>query len=139
MPETSQLPALLKLKNRLSTSDFTELLDVLTAVCNKLDDEVGWKSFDFEAFRKGIEICKLFPEDPLVALLRYEPGASVPKHQHKGLETILVLEGEQSDEHGNYSAGSLVLNPEDSIHSVWSNTGCVVLIQWERPVLFLED
>ena len=63
----------------------------------------------------------------------------VPKHQHKGLETILVLEGEQSDELGNYSAGSLVLNPEGSIHSVWSNTGCVVLIQWEKPVLFLGD
>ena len=71
--------------------------------------------------------------------MRYEPGASVPKHQHKGLETFLVLEGEQSDERGNYPAGSLVLNPEDSIHSVWSNTGCVVLIQWERPVLFLGD
>ena len=68
----------------------------------------GWKSFDFEVFRKGIEICRLSPEEPVVALLRYEPGASVPKHQHKGLETILVLEGEQSDERGNYPAGSLV-------------------------------
>ena len=99
----------------------------------------GWKSFDFEVFRKGIEICRLSPEEPVVALLRYEPGASVPKHQDKVLESIMVLEGEKSDERGNYPAGSLVLNPEDSIHSVWSNTGCVVLIQWERPVLFLGD
>ena len=63
----------------------------------------------------------------------------MPRHRHTGLETILVLDGVQSDESGDYPAGSLILNPEGSTHSVWSTGGCVVLIQWDRPVQFLED
>ncbi len=73
-----------------------------------------------------------------MALLRYAPGASVPRHRHAGLETVIVLDGEQSDERGSYPAGSLVLNAEGSAHSVRSEGGCVVLIQWQRPVELLE-
>lgn len=98
----------------------------------------GWRDCRFEPFRDGVERCLLRAEDPVVALLRYSPGASVPRHRHRGLETILVLEGRQSDERGSYGAGTLVLNPEGSSHRVWSETGCVVLIQWQRPVEFLE-
>ena len=92
----------------------------------------------FETFRRGVDIHYLKPEAPIVALLRYAPGACVPLHRHTGLESILVLEGAQSDERGTYPKGSFVLNPEGSEHSVWSDTGCVVLIQWERPVEILE-
>jgi anti-sigma factor ChrR (cupin superfamily) len=99
----------------------------------------GWRDMAFEPFREGVEICHLRRSDPALALLRYAPGAAVPRHVHTGLETILVLEGAQSDEQGCYEAGALVLNPEGSIHSVWSETGCTVLIQWERPVQILED
>jgi anti-sigma factor ChrR (cupin superfamily) len=63
----------------------------------------------------------------------------VPRHRHTGLETILVLDGTQSDERGDYGAGTLILNPTGSAHSVWSDPGCVVLIQWDKPVQFLED
>lgn len=98
----------------------------------------GWQSMTFEPFREGVEICWIRRADPGVALLRYAPGASVPRHLHTGLETILVLDGSQSDETGTYEAGDLVLNPEGTTHSVWSDYGCVVLIAWERPVQFLE-
>ena len=40
---------------------------------------------------------------------------------------------------GDYAAGALVLNPEGTRHSVWSEGGCTVLIQWERPVRLLDD
>jgi anti-sigma factor ChrR (cupin superfamily) len=98
----------------------------------------GWRAAAFEPFREGVEIVWLRRDPPAVALLRYAPGAAVPRHRHAGLETILVLDGAQSDERGDYAAGALVLNPEGSVHSVWSDEGCVVLIQWERPVEFLE-
>ncbi len=98
----------------------------------------GWADCAFGPFREGVEICLLRDTDPQVALLRYRPGARVPRHRHRGLETILVLDGAQSDERGTYAAGTLVLNPEGSVHSVWSDPGCVVLIQWERPVELLE-
>ncbi len=99
----------------------------------------GWRARPFAPFREGVEISEIAAGEPAVALLRYAPGASVPRHLHEGLETILVLDGVQSDERGDYPAGSLVLNPVGSVHSVWSGPGCVVLIQWARPVRFLDD
>lgn len=99
----------------------------------------GWRDLTFEPFRDGVEICLLGEGDgPQWALLRYSAGASVPRHRHTGLETIIVLDGSQSDAHGTYSAGTMVLNPEGTCHAVRSETGCVVLIQWERPVEFVE-
>jgi anti-sigma factor ChrR (cupin superfamily) len=92
----------------------------------------------FEPFRDGVEICHLWRGSPDVALLRYAPGASVPRHRHTGLETILVLSGSQSDETGYFSVGSIVFNPTGTEHSVWSDEGCTVLIQWEKPVEFLK-
>lgn len=97
----------------------------------------GWETARFAPFREGVEIARLHGGPPQVALLRYAPGAEVPAHLHRGLETILVLQGSQSDERGIYAEGSLILNPEGTSHRVWSEDGCVVLIQWTLPVEFL--
>jgi anti-sigma factor ChrR (cupin superfamily) len=97
----------------------------------------GWEDAAFVPFREGVEIARLHDGPPSVALLRYAPGAGVPAHLHRGLETILVLQGSQSDERGEYPQGSLILNPEGTSHRVWSDKGCVVLIQWTLPVEFL--
>ncbi|MBJ3775490.1 cupin domain-containing protein [Acuticoccus mangrovi] len=99
----------------------------------------GWHDAAFVPMREGVEIATLVAGEPAVALLRYAPGASVPRHRHTGMETILVLEGSQSDDSGRYGTGALVINPEGSIHRVWSEDGCVVLIQWTRPVEMLEN
>ncbi|MBB3320209.1 MULTISPECIES: cupin domain-containing protein [unclassified Rhizobium] len=102
----------------------------------------GWKELEFGPFRKNVTIHWIRPfedDQPGVALLKYEAGASVPHHRHEGLETILVLEGVQSDEAGNYGRGRYVVNAPGTEHSVWSDTGCVVLIQWDRPVTILEE
>ena len=101
----------------------------------------GWRTLSFAPFRPGVEMCKLVDggaEGASVAVLRYAAGASVPRHLHQGLESVLVLEGSQSDEHGCYRSGSIVFNQAGTEHSVWSEEGCVVLIQWERPVLIYE-
>jgi len=99
----------------------------------------GWRDLPFEPFRPGVEICRLLDGEPAIALLRYAPGASIPRHRHSGLETVLVLDGAQSDESGRYEAGTFLLNTEGSSHSVWSEEGCVVLVQWHRPVAFLGE
>lgn len=98
----------------------------------------GWQTAPFGPFREGVHIHTIWSGQPEVALLKYDPGASVPRHRHTGLETILVLSGSQSDERGTYRTGDLVMNPEGSEHSVWSDEGCVILIQWERPVEIYE-
>jgi anti-sigma factor ChrR (cupin superfamily) len=96
-------------------------------------------SLRFQELRDGVEIHVLHeaPDSSRVAILRYRPGAEVPPHRHEGYEYIYVLEGEQSDERGSYGAGSFVVNEPGLSHRVSSKTGCVVLIIWQRPVVFL--
>ncbi|RUU63476.1 allophanate hydrolase, partial [Mesorhizobium sp. M7A.T.Ca.TU.009.01.1.2] len=55
----------------------------------------GWRGLAFEYFRDGISVHWLLkggPVEPSVAILKYRSGASVPRHRHVGLETIVVLE-----------------------------------------------
>nr|WP_272210328.1 cupin domain-containing protein [Marinicella sp. W31]MDC2876196.1 cupin domain-containing protein [Marinicella sp. W31] len=99
----------------------------------------GWRDLPFEPFRDGVDVHYLWQveEGPVWAFLRYQPGASVPEHLHTGLETIIVVDGVQSDESGTYGTGSVICNPPGTRHSVWTDEGCVVFIQWERPVEIL--
>ncbi len=96
-------------------------------------------SLTFNDLREGVEIHVLHeaPDGARVAILRYRPGAEVPTHRHEGYEYIYVLQGEQSDERGSYGVGSFVVNEPGVSHRVRSETGCVVLIIWQRPVVFL--
>ena len=84
----------------------------------------------------GVSLPTFFPGILLIFIFYYVLGvAPAPLGRS---ETILVLDGSQCDENGTYAAGTMVLNPEGSIHSGWSRDGCVILIQWERPVRILE-
>jgi hypothetical protein len=65
----------------------------------------------------------------VTSLVRYEPGASFPAHNHPGGEEILVLEGIFSDEHGDWPAGTYLLNPEGFSHSPFSQDGCLLLVK----------
>ena len=98
----------------------------------------GWSQLCFAPFREGIAISSLLEGSPAIAVLRYDPGARVPLHEHVGLEMILVLDGAQTDEKGTYGQGDMVINPVGSRHSVWSDDGCVVLLYWAEPVKFIE-
>ena len=92
-------------------------------------------------FRDGIDIYRLYGDGtsgPAAALLRFHPGARVPLHEHTGYEHILVLAGSQVDENGSAAAGALIINPPRTQHSVLSETGCIVLAIYEKPVAFLE-
>lgn len=93
----------------------------------------------WEPFRAGIEISRLYGDGnagPAAALLRYQPGASVPWHRHTGYEHVLILQGAQTDLNGVHQAGTLVINPPGSRHTVLSEQGCLALVIWEKPVLF---
>lgn len=101
--------------------------------------EIG--DLDFQPFRDGVQKARLFfdPSDGAeVAVLRYAPGAAVPRHRHAGREFLLVLEGSQEDEDGVYAAGSFVVNHPGTSHQVRSEDGCVVLAYWASPVQFVD-
>ncbi|WP_420567997.1 cupin domain-containing protein [Thalassovita sp.] len=97
----------------------------------------GWADLPFEPFKPGITIHWLEQGEPAIALLKYEPGARAPLHFHPATESVLILEGAQSDAHGTYHAGDFVLNFKGTQHEVWSENGCVALLQWAKPVQFL--
>jgi anti-sigma factor ChrR (cupin superfamily) len=89
--------------------------------------------------RPGIEMHRIYGDGasgPSAALLRYAPGASLPRHRHPGYEHITILEGSQVDEGGVYRAPCFIVNPPGSSHDVRSPDGCLVLAVWQEPVVF---
>jgi len=96
-------------------------------------------SVEWEPFREGVEIHPIYKSAGgcSAALLRYAPGSSVPTHEHLGYEHILVLTGEQNDQYHTYPQGTLVISPPGTSHAVESESGCIVLAIWEKPVRFL--
>lgn len=62
-------------------------------------------------------------------VVRYEPGASFHSHDHPAGEEILVLEGVFSDEHGDYPAGTYLLNPQGFHHAPFSKQGCIIFVK----------
>lgn len=98
----------------------------------------GWRNLTFTPFRDGVEISWLREGAPGIAVLRYMPGASVPLHLHPDVEMILVLDGTQADEVSTFGPGDLVINAPGSQHSIVSKDGCVVLLMWSKPVVFVD-
>jgi anti-sigma factor ChrR (cupin superfamily) len=99
-----------------------------------------FERYAWEPFREGVSICRIYgnsKEGPSAALLKYEPGASLPPHRHVGYEHLIVLQGTQIDESGETHAGTLVVNPPGTTHRVRNEGPCVVLAIWERPVEFI--
>jgi len=95
---------------------------------------------DWKPFREGVTAHWLYKDENgggSAVLLRYEPGARVAEHEHVGYEQMLVLEGDEYDEHGSYPAGSFVINPPGTRHSPGSKTGCIALLIYEKPVRFV--
>lgn len=65
----------------------------------------------------------------VTSLVQYQPGSSFPGHDHPEGEEILVLEGVFSDEHGDWPAGTYLLNPEGFRHAPFSRDGCLLFVK----------
>src|SRR3546814_12653849 len=50
-------------------------------------------------------------------------------HGHPQGEGILVLDGVFSDEHGDYPAGTFLLNPAGFRHAPFSEDGCILFVK----------
>ena len=65
----------------------------------------------------------------VTAVVRYDPKSSFPEHGHPEGEEILVLAGTFSDEHGDYPAGTYLLNPPGFRHAPFSRKGCTLFVK----------
>ena len=83
-------------------------------------------------------------DGPVTSLVRYAPGGSFRPHAHPEGEEILVLDGVFADEHGDYPAGTDLLNPDGSRHAPRSGPGCLLLVRLrqypgaDRPRIVLD-
>jgi anti-sigma factor ChrR (cupin superfamily) len=66
-------------------------------------------------------------------LMRYDPGATIPRHRHVGDEQIWVLEGSVADDTGVCTAGNYARRPPGCVHSVKSESGALVLAVTSGP------
>jgi quercetin dioxygenase-like cupin family protein len=98
-------------------------------------ERIAW-----QPFQDGIEIHRLYGDGksgPTAALIRFHKAGRVPAHLHTGYEHIIVLAGTQRDQNSTATAGTLMINPPGTSHSVVSEAGCIVLAIYETPVQFL--
>ena len=80
-------------------------------------------------WRKRLHLVGSTEAGQVTSVVRYEPGSSFPVHNHPEGEEILVLGGIFSDEHGDWPAGTYLLNPEGFRHAPFSKDGCVLFVK----------
>jgi anti-sigma factor ChrR (cupin superfamily) len=89
-------------------------------------NELGWTEF-----RPGLRQKRIWEDEPSgrrAMLVRFEPGALIPKHRHVGEELVFVIEGATADESGAVTAGNFSCRPNGCVHSVSSKNGATALL-----------
>jgi anti-sigma factor ChrR (cupin superfamily) len=80
-------------------------------------------------WRKRVHLVGPPESGQVTSVVRYEPHSRFPTHDHPEGEEIFVLEGVFSDEHGNWPAGTFLLNPEGFRHTPFSEPGCLLFVK----------
>ena len=65
----------------------------------------------------------------VTSVVRYDAESAFHAHGHPQGEEILVLDGVFSDEHGDYPAGTFLLNPQGFRHAPFSKDGCILFVK----------
>jgi anti-sigma factor ChrR (cupin superfamily) len=90
----------------------------------------------------GVDI-KVLMTDPATglhtSLTRFAPGASLPDHEHMGIEQSWVLEGRLVDDEGECKAGQFVWRPAGNRHTAHAPEGALVLGFFQRPNKFFDQ
>ena len=71
-------------------------------------------------------------------MLKFEPGATYPYHNHPGGEEIFVLKGEAILENVTLSQGDYLYTPVNFKHSVTTQKGCIMLFVVPEEVEILK-
>ena len=75
----------------------------------------------------------------MTALMRFEPGAVLPDHEHVKIEQTYVLEGSLMCPEGECRAGQFVWRPAGSRHHAWAGPqGGLFLAIFQAPNKFFQ-
>ena len=80
-------------------------------------------------YRKRVHLVGPAESGQVTSIVRYEPSSTFHGHEHPDGEEILVLDGVFSDEHGDWPAGTYLLNPEGFRHAPFSRDGCILFVK----------
>jgi anti-sigma factor ChrR (cupin superfamily) len=80
-------------------------------------------------WRKRVHLVGPPEAGQVTSVVRYAPESRFPAHDHPDGEEILVLDGVFSDEHGDWPAGTFLLNPEGFRHAPFSRPGCTLFVK----------
>jgi len=104
--------------------------DLTLFACQKTDGMEWQASPSASVWRKRLEHFGDNAESGHVtSIVRYDSNSAFPPHDHPDGEEILVLDGVFSDEHGDYPAGTFLLNPTGFRHAPRSADGCVLFVK----------
>ena len=100
-------------------------------------NQVEWRPMRYPGISN-----KSLRRDPVtearVSLMRFEPGAYLPLHEHPEGEEVFVMEGRVRFEQTWYEAGFYLYSPPDSLDDVYSDTGAVILVSLPKPAVHPE-
>jgi len=105
--------------------------------------EMPWEKTKFP----GVEAKTLFLDKPrghVTVLLRMEPGAIIPDHEHVQVEQTYMLEGRLVDKEGpdkgrECGPGDFVWRPGGSRHVAWAPEGGLMIAIFQVPNKFFEQ
>ena len=72
-------------------------------------------------------------------LMRWAPGARLPRHEHVEIEQSYVIQGSLADHAGVCRAGQYVWRSAGSRHDAWTDEGCLVLAFFLKPNTFFDQ
>lgn len=99
--------------------------------------EMPWETTKFP----GV-VCKTLMIDKesglLTVLLKMEPGAKLPDHEHVLIEQTYVLEGRLVDSEGECGPGEFVWRPAGSRHEAHTPDGGLMIAVFQVPNRFFD-
>jgi quercetin dioxygenase-like cupin family protein len=114
--------------------------DIVNYIVRTADTE--WKPLVEDGVNTSGIFVKPLRIDPATGraptfLLRFEPGAKYPYHDHPAGEELFVLSGSCVIEGVTLEEGDYLYTPPGSKHAVRTHTGCTVLFQVPVEVVIL--
>jgi anti-sigma factor ChrR (cupin superfamily) len=98
-------------------------------------EDMPWLDSPF----KGIQFKTLYQNDQTgmsTLLVKMEPGAVVPLHEHTALEQTYMLEGSLEDDEGRALPGDFVWRPGGNIHEAVAPNGALLISIFMKPNVF---
>lgn len=129
MPEDSTAPAVRQRLTMDAPSPPSVYLDV---------PAMPWEATAFAGIRMKM-LCSEPSSGLCTMLMRLEPGAVVPLHEHTAIEQTWVMEGSLQDHEGSCGAGQFVWRPAGNTHTAWAGPdGALILGIFLKPNVFAD-